>query len=56
VLSDAIALLEAHPGRLVEVIHNHLARPRNRTAADVVELEKEIYGRRYVADASHAPG
>jgi NitT/TauT family transport system ATP-binding protein len=56
VLSDAIALLEAHPGRLVDVIHNHLPRPRERTAAQVVELEKDIYGRRYVPDAARALG
>jgi NitT/TauT family transport system ATP-binding protein len=56
VLSDAIALLEAHPGRLVDVIHNDLPRPRVRTAAEVVELEKDIYGRRYVTDTAHALG
>jgi NitT/TauT family transport system ATP-binding protein len=56
VLSDAIALLEAHPGRLIDVIHNHLARPRDRTAADVIELEKAIYGRRYAPEGAHALG
>jgi NitT/TauT family transport system ATP-binding protein len=56
VLSDAIALLESHPGRLVDVIHNDLPRPRSRTATNVLELEKEIYGRRYVPDAARAAG
>src|SRR5437764_12553755 len=56
VLSDAIALLEAHPGRLVDVIHNHLSRPRERTDAQVVELANHIYGRRYLSDAAHALG
>jgi NitT/TauT family transport system ATP-binding protein len=55
VLSDSIALLEAHPGRLIEVVHNTLARPRDRTADDVVSLEKEIYGRRYAGTAVPAP-
>ncbi len=54
VLSDAIALLEAHPGRLVDVVRNDLARPRQRTSAPVVELEKHIYGRRYDDAVSHA--
>jgi NitT/TauT family transport system ATP-binding protein len=54
VLSDAIALLDAHPGRLIDVLHNDLARPRQRTAAAVVELEKQIYGRRYAGAVTHA--
>jgi NitT/TauT family transport system ATP-binding protein len=54
VLSDSIALLEAHPGRLVEVVNNTLARPRDRTAHDVVSLEKDIYGRRYAGRSAAA--
>ncbi len=52
VLSDTIALLEAHPGRLVEVLRNDLPRPRDRTADAVLELEKQIYARRYVSDGA----
>jgi ABC-type nitrate/sulfonate/bicarbonate transport system ATPase subunit len=54
VLSDSIALLEAHPGRLVEVVNNTLARPRDRTAHGVVSLEKDIYGRRYAGRSAAA--
>ncbi len=53
-LSDAIALLEAYPGRLVDIVRNDLDRPRQRTSAAVVELEKHIYGRRYDDAVSHA--
>jgi ABC-type nitrate/sulfonate/bicarbonate transport system ATPase subunit len=55
ILSDAIALLAAHPGRLIEVVQNDLARPRDRTAEPVVSLEKEIYGRRYAGTGAPAP-
>ena len=42
-LSDEIAILAAHPGRLVRLIKNDLKRPRSHTGADVVALEREIY-------------
>jgi NitT/TauT family transport system ATP-binding protein len=42
-LADEIAILAAHPGRLVRLIKNDLKRPRSRTAADVVALEREIH-------------
>ena len=42
-LSDQIAILAAHPGRLVRLIKNDLRRPRSRTGGDVVALEREIY-------------
>jgi NitT/TauT family transport system ATP-binding protein len=47
VLADDIAVLAAHPGRLVHVIRNALPRPRARTALEVVELERQIYEQRY---------
>jgi NitT/TauT family transport system ATP-binding protein len=47
ILSDRIALLAAHPGRLVDVVANDLPRPRVRTSDEVLELEKQIYGSRY---------
>ncbi len=51
-LSDTIALLAPHPGRLVDVLHNDLPRPRDRSDDAVMTLEKQIYGRR---DATGAP-
>jgi NitT/TauT family transport system ATP-binding protein len=47
VLADDIAVLAAHPGRLVHVVRNPLPRPRVRTALEVVELERQIYEQRY---------
>jgi NitT/TauT family transport system ATP-binding protein len=49
ILADEIAILAAHPGRLVHVVTNGLPRPRARTAREVVELERQIYEQRYVA-------
>jgi NitT/TauT family transport system ATP-binding protein len=54
ILADEIAILAAHPGRLVHVVHNGLRRPRSRTGEDVVTLEREIYERRYLAEGRHA--
>ena len=51
-LADEIAILAAHPGRLVRVIKNDLKRPRSRTGADVVALEREIYEQRNSADGA----
>ena len=56
ILADEIAILAAHPGRLVDVVQNDLGRPRRRTGGDVVALEREIYERRYLADDVHAAG
>ena len=49
-LADEIAILAAHPGRLLRLIKNDLKRPRSRTGADVVALEREIYEQRNTAD------
>jgi NitT/TauT family transport system ATP-binding protein len=51
-LADEIAILAAHPGRLVRLIKNDLKRPRSRTGADVVALEREIYEQRNSADGA----
>ncbi len=50
-LADEIAILAAHPGRLVHVVSNDLPRPRSRTGADVVAVERQIYEQRYLAEA-----
>jgi NitT/TauT family transport system ATP-binding protein len=42
-LADEIAILAAHPGRLVRLINNDLKRPRSRAGEDVVALEREIH-------------
>ena len=42
-LADEIAILAAHPGRLVRLIKNDLKRPRSRAGVDVVALEREIH-------------
>jgi NitT/TauT family transport system ATP-binding protein len=47
VLADDIAVLAAHPGRLVRVVRNALPRPRVHTGFEVVELERQIYEQRY---------
>src|SRR2546426_5414396 len=44
-LADTIALLAPHPGRLVDVLHNDLPRPRDRSDDALMALEKQIYGR-----------
>jgi NitT/TauT family transport system ATP-binding protein len=49
-LADEIAILAAHPGRLVHVVDNDLPRPRDRTGADVVAQERQIYEQRYLAE------
>jgi len=49
-LADEIAILAAHPGRLVHVVGNDLPRPRSRTGADVVALERQIHEQRYLAE------
>ncbi|SRR5579884_148836 len=48
ILADTIAILAANPGRLIQVIHNNLPRPRSRSAHDVVDLERRIYESRYL--------
>ena len=56
VLADDIAVLAAHPGRLVHVVRNPLPRPRLRAALEVVELERQIYEQRYpVSDPQTGP-
>jgi NitT/TauT family transport system ATP-binding protein len=42
-LADEIAILAAHPGRLVRLIKSNLKRPRSRAGEDVVALEREIH-------------
>ena len=56
IMADEIAILDAHPGRLVHVVQNDLGRPRRRASAEVVALEREIYEQRYLAGESHAIG
>jgi NitT/TauT family transport system ATP-binding protein len=56
ILADEIAILAAHPGRLVQIVRVDLRRPRSRTGADVVALVKDIYERRYISEESHAAG
>ncbi|MBV9634890.1 MAG: hypothetical protein JOZ40_09705 [Methylobacteriaceae bacterium] len=53
-LSDEVAILAAHPGRLIHMVRNSLPRPRSRTGADVVALEREIYDQRYLAESRRA--
>ena len=53
-LSDEVAILAAHPGRLIHMVRNSLPRPRSRTGADVVALEREIYDQRYIAESRRA--
>jgi len=43
ILSDTIAVMAAHPGRLLRHVSNPLPRPRVRTSSEVNELEREIY-------------
>lgn len=54
VLADAIAVMAAHPGRLVHVVQNTLPRPRVRTSAAVRDLEEAIYESRYAEVGSNA--
>jgi NitT/TauT family transport system ATP-binding protein len=49
-LADDIAVLAAHPGRLVRIVRNGLPRPRLRASLAVVELERQIYEQRYPMD------
>ncbi len=42
VLSDRIAVLRGHPGRLAKIIDVGLPRPRERSAAAVQEIKREI--------------
>ena len=49
-MADEIAILAAHPGRLVHVMKNDLPRPRQRASAEIVALEREIYEQRYLTD------
>src|ERR1700734_498696 len=49
-MADEIAILAAHPGRLVHAMKNDLPRPRQRASAEIVALEREIYEQRYLTD------
>ncbi len=44
VLSDRIAVLRGHPGRLARVIDVDLPRPRDRSAEPIQQLKREIAG------------
>ena len=42
VLADRIVVLDAHPGRIAEIVVNAAERPRRRDAADVVALRRRL--------------
>lgn len=46
-LGDMIALFAANPGRLLHLFDNPLARPRQRTSAEVTEIGRLLYEQRY---------
>lgn len=55
VMADEIAILAAHPGRLVDVVECSLPRPRRHASEEVIALERELHQRQYMAERAHAP-